>query len=88
MEPVAVVVRPSGERLAPLGLCGAGAGVGPFLGQGPVEAFDFAVGRGRSGRVRLCVMAWSRSRSRQAWDLQQAPLSVSTRSTVMPTEAK
>ncbi len=39
-----VGVQEVGEGSDALGLAGVGAGVGPFLFQGPVEPFDLAVG--------------------------------------------
>ena len=41
---VVVPVEPVGEGFLPLGLGGVGPGVGPFLEEGAVEAFDLAVG--------------------------------------------
>src|SRR3954465_15754578 len=44
-----------------LGFAGIGAGVGPFLQQGPVEPLDLAVGLRPVGPVRLCVIAGPRA---------------------------
>jgi hypothetical protein len=44
-----VDVQPWVKGGAPLGFCGAGAGVGPFVGEGAVAALDFAVGLGPAG---------------------------------------
>ena len=41
---VIVGVQPSGEFVAAFVVAEVEAGVGPFVGQGAVEAFDFAVG--------------------------------------------
>jgi hypothetical protein len=41
---VVVGVEPGAESLASFGVRAVGAGVGPFVGQGAVEAFDLAVG--------------------------------------------
>lgn len=46
---VVVGVQEVAERLGALAVCGVGPDVGPFLGQGAVEAFDFAVGLGSVG---------------------------------------
>ena len=46
---VVVGVEPGGESVASLGVGAVGVGVGPFVGQGAVEAFDFAVGLGPVG---------------------------------------
>src|SRR4051794_5464552 len=44
-----VVVEPAVKAAGSFGFGAVGAHVGPFVGQGPVEAFDFAVGLGAVG---------------------------------------
>jgi hypothetical protein len=46
---VIVGVQPSWQRLAPFGFAAVCLGVGPFVEQGAVEAFDLAVGLGPVG---------------------------------------
>jgi hypothetical protein len=41
---VIVGVEPSRELVAAVGVAAVEPGVGPFVGQGPVESFDLAVG--------------------------------------------
>ena len=63
-----------------------GVGVGPALEQGADEAFGLAVGLGPVGPCLLDgdLVGVAGSAQRR---LKQLPLSVSTRSTVMPCEA-
>ena len=46
---VIVGVQPPRELVTAFEVAGVEAGVGPFVGQGAVEAFDFAVGLGSVG---------------------------------------
>jgi hypothetical protein len=50
---VIVEMQPAVEGLSSVAVGWVGSDVGPFVGQGAVETFDFAVGWGRRGRMRL-----------------------------------
>ena len=56
-----VVVQPTLKFAPPFGLGGIAAGVGPTVGQGPVEPFDLPVGRIWCQIVALAseLQAWS-----------------------------